>query len=132
VWGSTRADSKPGSAKTVSAATSDRHNPRLNVVLERLDLHHVWMRIIPAETGRSEAETEVYFDLSDAPYSGPLVLFSVRAGGGQLKGTVKGLTLPMVRVEKGRTVGLELDASDPAVFTPDDPSAVPSSVASGD
>jgi hypothetical protein len=76
--------------------------------------------------------TRVFFDMRNAPYSGPLVLFSVRPGGGELRGTVKGLTVATVRIEKGSVVGLEVDASDPAVFTPDDPSAVPSSVPSGD
>ncbi|MDQ1435027.1 MAG: hypothetical protein QOF59_1843, partial [Actinomycetota bacterium] len=54
------------------------------------------------------------------------------AGGGELRGTVKGMTMPIVRIQKGNVVGLELDAIDPAVFTPDDPSLVPSSVPSGD
>jgi hypothetical protein len=43
---------------------------------------------------------------------------------------VQGLTLVTVRLRKGSVVGLEMN--DPAVFTPDDPSAIPSSVPSGD
>jgi uncharacterized protein (DUF488 family) len=107
------------------------HNPALNAFLERLDLRDVWLTTIPAEAGRSEEVTRVYFDLRKSPYSGPLDLFSVRAGGGELPGTVKSLRMPIVNIQEGRVVGLELDAgSDPAAFTPDDPSLVPSSVAS--
>jgi hypothetical protein len=128
VYGSRQADA--GSSADVAAARSDRHNPRLNEFLKTLDLHDVWLRTIPAQRGRSEAVLQVYFDLRKAPYSGPLVLFSVRPGGGALKGTVKGLTMPTVNIEKGNVVGLEI--TDPAVFTPDDPSSLPSSVPSGD
>jgi len=131
-WGSSPASSTPGASTAVSAARNDPHNPRLNEVLKGLDLHHVWLDTIPAQRGRTEEVTRVFFDMRNAPYSGPLVLFSVRAGGGELRGTVKGLTVATVRIEKGRVVGLEVDASDPAVFTPDDPSAVPSSVPSAD
>jgi hypothetical protein len=130
VWGSSRADSTPGASKDVSAASSDRHNPGLNKFLEALDLHDVWLTTIPAEPGRTEEVSQVFFDLRKAPYAGRLVLFSVRAGGGELAGTVKDLTLATVNIQKGSVVGLELN--DPAVFTPDDPSAVPSSVPSGD
>jgi hypothetical protein len=129
-YGTTRADTSPESSKTATAAMSDPHNPQLDDAINRLGLHNVWMETVPTQPGRDNEYTRVYFDLRDAPYSGPLVLFSVRPGGGELKGTVKGLTLPMVIVEKGKVVGLELDASDPAVFTPDDPSLVPSSAQS--
>jgi hypothetical protein len=128
VYGSTHADAS--SSADVAAAATDRHNPDFNGFLKALDPQHVWLKTIPAEPGRTEEVTEVYFDLRSAPYSGPLVLFSVRAGGGELRGTVKGLTLATVNIQKGRVVGLEMN--DSAVFTPDDPSAVPSSVPSGD
>jgi uncharacterized protein (DUF488 family) len=104
----------------------------LNEFLKGLDLRDVWLTTIPAQPGRSEEVTQVYFDLRKNPYSGPLDLFSVRAGGGELKGAVKGMTMPIVVIKQGSVVGLELDAIDPAVFTPDDPSLVPSSVPSGD
>lgn len=130
VYGSRRADA---STRTdVAAARSDRHNPALNDYLKGLDLRDVWLKTIPAQPGRTEEVTQVFFDLRKTPYSGPLDLFSVRAGGGELKGVVKGMTMPIVNIQKGSVVGLELDAIDPAVFTPDDPSLLPSSVPSGD
>jgi hypothetical protein len=130
VYGSRRADAS--SSADVAAARSDRHNPELNDFLKGLDLRDVWLNTIPAQPGRTEEVTQVFFDLRKAPYSGRLVLFSVRAGGGELRGTVKGMTMPIVRIQKGNVVGLELDAIDPAVFTPDDPSLLPTSVPSGD
>ncbi len=130
VYGSQRADAS--SSADVAAARSDRHNPALNDFLKGLDLRDVWLKTIPARSGRTEEVTQVFFDLRKAPYSGPLVLFSIRPGGGDLRGAVKGLTMPIVRIQKGSVVGLELDAFDPAVFTPDDPSLLPSSVPSGD
>jgi hypothetical protein len=131
VYGARRADA--GTSADVAAARSDRHNPALNEFLARLDLRDVWLTTIPAQAGRSKEVTQVYFDLRKNPYSGPLDLFSVRAGGGELHGTVKSLRTPIVIIQEGRVVGLELDAGlDPEAFTPDDPSLVPSSVASDD
>jgi hypothetical protein len=130
VYGSRRADAS--SSVEVAAARSDRHNPALNDFLDGLDPRDVWLRTTPAEPGRTGAMTQIFFDLRKAPYSGPLVLFSVRAGGGELRGVVKGMTMPIVSIQNGSVVGLELDAIDPAVFTPDNPSVVPSSVPSGD
>jgi hypothetical protein len=131
VYGARRADAS--TSRDVAAARSDRHNPALNEFLKGLDLRDVWLTTIPAQPGRTEEVTQVYFDLRKSPYSGALDLFSVRAGGGELKGAVKSLTMPIVDIQRGTVVGLELDAgSDPAAFTPDDPSLVPSSVPSGD
>jgi hypothetical protein len=130
VYGSRRADAS--SSADVAAARSDPHNPNLNKFLEGLDLRDVWLDTIPAQAGRTNEVTRVYFDLRKTPYSGRLILFSVRAGGGELRGSVKGMTMPIVLIQQGSVVGLELDAIDPAVFTPDDPSLVPSSVPSGD
>jgi hypothetical protein len=133
VYGSRRADAS--TSADVDAARSDPHNPTLNKILKALDLRDVWLTTIPAQPGRTDEVTQVYFDLRKRPYSGPLDLFSVRAGGGELKGTVKSLTMPIVEIRKGSVVGLELDAGlNPAAFsfTPDDPSLMPSSVPSGD
>ncbi|MCU1466090.1 MAG: hypothetical protein JWM72_2018, partial [Actinomycetia bacterium] len=123
MYGSRRADAS--SSADVGAARTDPHNPELNDVLKGLDLRDVWLDTIPAQPGRTNEMTRVYFDLRKAPYSGRLVLFSVRAGGGELRGTVKGMTLPIVVIQRGSVIGLELDASDPAVFTPDNPSLLP-------
>jgi hypothetical protein len=131
VYGSRRADAS--TSADVAAARSDPHNPALNEFLKGFDLRDVWLTTIPAQPGRTEEVTQVYFDLRKSPYSGPLDLFSVRAGGGELKGAVKSLTMPIVDIQRGTVVALELDAgSDPAAFTPDDLSLVPSSAPSGD
>ncbi len=114
----------------VAAAVTDPHNPELDGVLARLDRQNVWLDTTPPQPGRTDTLTTMYFDLRSAPYSGRLDLFSVRVGGGEVEGTVQGLTLVTVRLRKGSVVGLEMN--DPAVFTPDDPSAIPSSVPSGD
>ena len=130
VYGSTRADTMPASTKDVAAARSDPHNPALNEFLRALDVQHVFLKTTPAEPGGAEAVTAVYFDVKKAPYSGPLVLFSVRPGGGELRGRVTNLTLVTVLIRNANVVGLELN--DPAAFTPDDPAAVPSSVPTTD
>jgi hypothetical protein len=130
VYGSTRADRTPGSSAEVLAARTDPHNPELNKVLGALDLQHVFLRTTPAEPGGSEAWTDIYFDLKKAPYAGRLTLFAVRPGGRAIKGTVSNFTLVTVRLERGAVVGLEMN--DDAMFTPDNPADIPSSVPSGD